>query len=336
MDYRFLGKTGLKVSTFCLGTMTFAREADEATSHAILDQFVEAGGNFIDTADVYGRGASEEVVGSWLRGKSRDDYVVATKVRFRMGEGQNQVGLSRKHIRSSVVESLRRLGTDYLDLYQTHCWDPATPLEETLSTLHDLVREGLVRYIGASNHSGYQLQKAIETSRRMGWEPYACLQPQYNLLCRSTEWELVPVCQAEGLGIITWSPFRGGWLSGKFHRGMTAPPADSRVGDQQDGTGWRANNNEHTFAVIDTLLAVAEEAQRSPAQIALRWVMQQPGVTAPIVGARTPEQLADNLGAAEFTLSDEQLHRLNTVSEVALPYPYDFIGNTARRDQRLR
>jgi len=336
MEYRFLGKTGLKVSALCLGTMTFGREADEAASHAILDRFVEAGGNFIDTADVYGRGASEEVVGRWLRGETRDNYVIATKVRFRMDEGQNAIGLSRKHIRASVVASLQRLGTDYLDLYQTHCWDPATPLEETLSTLNDLVREGLVRYIGASNHSGYQLQKAIETSRRMGLEPYTCLQPQYSLLCRSTEWELLPLCQAEGVGVIPWSPLRGGWLSGKYHRGMAEPPVGTRVGDQEDGTSWRANNNEHTLSVIDALTTVAEETQRSPAQIALRWVMQQPGVTAPIVGARTTEQLAGNLGAADFALSDEQLQRLNTDSAIALPYPYDFIGNAARRDQRLR
>lgn len=332
MDYRFLGKTGLRVSELCLGTMTFGREADEATSHAILDRFVAAGGNFIDTANVYGRGTSERVVGSWLRGKAREDYVIATKVRFPMGDGPNEVGLGRKHIRAAVVASLERLGTDYLDLYQTHCWDPVTPLEETLSTLDDLVREGLVRYLGASNHTGWQLQRAIDTSRRHGWEPYSCLQPQYSLLCRQTEWELVPLALSEGLGVIPWSPLRGGWLSGKYGRGMAEPPIGTRVGDQEDGTSWKANYNEHTFGVLDALQGVAQEVGRSTSQVGLRWVLQRAGVTAPIIGARTPEQLDDNLGTSDFALSAEQMGRLDAASALDTPYPYDFIANAARRD----
>jgi aryl-alcohol dehydrogenase-like predicted oxidoreductase len=332
MEYRFLGKTGLNVSELCLGTMTFGREADEAASHAILDRFAAAGGNFIDTANVYGRGASETVVGNWLKRQAREEVVVATKVRFRMGDGSNQLGLGRKHIRAAVTASLQRLQTDYLDLYQTHCWDPVTPLEETLSALNDLVREGLVRYIGASNHTGWQLQRAIDTSRRNGWEPYTCLQPQYSLLCRSTEWELVPLCRDAGIGIIPWSPLRGGWLSGKYHRGMAEPPIGTRVGDQGDGTSWKANYNDHTFEVLDALQAVAQEVDRSPSQVALRWVLQQPGVTAPIIGARTTAQLDDNLGTSAFALSAEQLARLDEASALALPYPYDFIANAAKRD----
>ncbi len=332
MQYRYMGRTGLKVSALCLGTMTFGREADEATSHAILDRFVAAGGNFIDTADVYGRGVSEEVIGRWLHGKPREDYVIATKVRFPMGDGPNDLGLGRKHIRAAVTASLKRLGTDYLDLYQTHCWDPVTPLEETLSALNELVREGLVRYLGASNHTGRQLQKAIDTSRHHGWEPYTCLQPQYSLLCRSTEWELLPLCADEGLGVIPWSPLRGGWLSGKYRRGMAAPPEGTRVGDQADGTSWRANNNEHTFGVIEALLAVAEEVGRSPSQVGLQWVLQRPGVTAPIVGARTIAQLTDNLGATEFTLTAEQATRLDAASALDLPYPHDFIAAVSARD----
>jgi aryl-alcohol dehydrogenase-like predicted oxidoreductase len=250
MNYRYLGKTGLKVSELCLGAMTFGREADEELSHRMLDMFVDAGGNFIDTADVYTQGVSEQITGRWLAKQNREDFVVATKVRFPMGDGPNDAGLSRKHIMAGVEASLKRLGTDYIDLYQVHCWDQGTPLEETLSTLNDLVRRGMVRYIGASNHTGWQLQKALELSRQMGLEAYISLQPQYNLLCRSTEWELMPLCEAEGLGVIPWSPLRGGWLSGKFKRGMEAPPEDSRVNEAEAkgwGESWSNYNNEHTL-----------------------------------------------------------------------------------------
>ena len=334
MNYRFMGKTGLRVTELCLGAMTFGREADEETSFRILDRFIEAGGNFIDTADVYTRGASEEIVGRWLKGKSRDDLVIATKVRFPMGEGPNEAGLSRKHILAGVEASLRRLGTGYIDLYQVHCWDRATPLEETLSTLDSLVQSGKVRYIGASNFSGWQLQKAIDLCRANGWEPFTCLQPQYNLLCRSTEWELLPLCQNEGLGVIPWSPLRGGWLSGKFRRGMTAPLAGSRIEKaEQEGwsEAWSRYNNEHTWGVIDALLAVAGQAGKSPAQVAINWLLQQPAVTAPIIGARTMEQLEDNLAAAGWTLTAEQIARLDQASQVDPPYPYDFIQDAQKR-----
>jgi aryl-alcohol dehydrogenase-like predicted oxidoreductase len=187
MNYRYMGKTGLKVSELCLGAMTFGRESSEEVSHRMLNRFVEASGTFIDTADVYGRGVSEEITGRWLKGQKRDDLIIATKVFGKMGEGVNDEGLSRKHILSSVEASLKRLHTDYIDIYQVHLWDYSTPIEETLSTLQTLVERGLVRYIGASNFSGWQLQKAIETSKRMGWEPFTCLQPMYNLLARNTE-----------------------------------------------------------------------------------------------------------------------------------------------------
>jgi aryl-alcohol dehydrogenase-like predicted oxidoreductase len=328
MNYRFLGRTGMKVSELCLGAMTFGREADEALSHRMLNRFVEAGGNFIDTADVYTRGASEFILGRWLKGQPRDQLVIATKVRFGMGDGPNEVGLSRKHILSGVESSLRRLGTDYIDLYQVHMWDSATPLEETLSTLDGLVKSGKVRYLGASNHTGWQLQKAIDLSRHHGWEPFACLQPLYNLLDRSTEWELIPVCQNEGLGIIPWSPLRGGWLSGKFRRGMTAPPPDTRVKAAEEmgwSESWSAYNNERTWSILDELFAIAEEAGKAPAQVALNWLLQRPGVTAPIIGARNMEQLEHNLGASGWALSDKQMARLNKASEMKLSYPYAFI-----------
>ena len=316
MNYRFMGKTGLKVSDLCLGAMTFGREADEKLSHQMMDRFVEGGGNFLDTANVYSLGRSEEIVGSWLAGQKRDDLVIATKVRFPMGSGPNDVGLSRKHILSSVEASLRRLGTDYIDLYQVHCWDPITPLEETLSTRNDLVRTGKVRYIGASNFSGWQLQKAIDISKQMGWEPFTCLQPLYNLLDRSLEWELIPLSQSEGLGIIPWSPLRGGWLSGKFRRGMTMPAEGSRVEKaEQEGwsESWSAYNNERTWSVLDALFEIAEETGRAVPQIALNWLLQRPAITAPIIGARNLEQLESNMGASGWTLSEDQVSRLSLI-----------------------
>jgi len=334
MEHRFLGRTGMQVSELCMGAMTFGRETTEELSHRMLHRFVEAGGNFIDTADVYSTGKSEEVVGRWLKDKVRDDLVVATKVRFAMGEGPNDLGLSRKHILSGVEASLRRLGTDYIDLYQVHMWDDATPLEETLSTLNDLVRAGKVRYIGASNFSGWQLQKAIDLSRQMGWEILSSLQPQYNLLARSTEWELIPVCQREGLGVICWSPLRGGWLSGKYRRGLEAPPKGSRVQIAEEkgwSESWSACNNEHTWGVIDALLEISDEIGKAPAQIAINWLLQRPGVTAPIIGARTMEQVEQNLGAAGWSLNEAQMARLDADSEIEPPYPYSFVNRGSRR-----
>lgn len=333
MNTRFMGKTGLRVSELCLGAMTFGRESDEATSHAMLDRFVEVGGNFIDTANVYSTGESENVLGRWLKGKRRDDLVIATKVRFPMGEGPNDVGLSRKHILSSVEASLKRLGTDYIDLYQVHCWDPATSLAETLSTLDGLVRSGKVRYIGASNFAGWQLQKAVDLSRQNGWEQFTCLQPLYNLLDREVEWELAPVCQNEGLGIIPWSPLRGGWLSGKYHRGMAAPVEGTRIEQATEhgwSESWHTYDTEETWKVIDALEAVAQETGKSMAQVALNWVKDRPGVTAPIIGARTMKHLEDNLGSTGWTLSEAQASRLNEASLRRLPYPYFFIAGARR------
>jgi aryl-alcohol dehydrogenase-like predicted oxidoreductase len=334
MDYRFLGHTGLRVSELCLGAMTFGRqnEATEEESDAMLDRFVAAGGNFIDTANVYSTGISEEIVGRWLRRQRRDDLVIATKVRFPMGTGPNDLGLSRKHILSSVEASLKRLQTDYIDLYQVHCWDPATPLEETLSTLNDLVRRGEVHYIGVSNFNGWQLQRALDLSREKGWEGFVCLQPQYNLLCRSTEWELIPISIREGLGVIPWSPLRGGWLSGKFRRGMTAPPDDSRVklAEEKDwGEKWSAYNNEHTWTVLDALHAVAAKSGKTPSQVAINWLLRKPGVTAPIIGARSMPQLEANLASSGWTLSEEHVRHLDDASALQPPYPYDFIAKAA-------
>lgn len=335
MNYRFLGKTGLKVSELGLGAMTFGRETSEQDSHQLMDYFVEAGGNFIDTADIYSVGGSEKVVGSWLKTKPRSSIILATKTRYAMSADPNDLGLSRKHIIDAVEASLKRLGTDYIDLYQVHCWDSKTPLEETLSTLDTLVKSGKVRYIGASNFSGWQLQKALELSRHNSWEPFCSLQPQYNLLCRSTEWELVEVCMNEGLGLIAWSPLRGGWLSGKFNRSLTQAPSGSRI-ELAEEKGWDESwsnyNNEYTWQVIDALLAVAAETGKSAAQVAINWLLQRPGVTAPIIGARTMGQLQDNLGAAGWVLDAGQMGRLNQASDLPLPYPYsEIVGAQLRR-----
>ncbi|TCO12838.1 aryl-alcohol dehydrogenase-like predicted oxidoreductase [Kribbella steppae] len=328
MEYRNLGKTGLKVSELCLGAMHFGGPADEQTSVRILDEFVEAGGTFIDTADVYNAGESESVVGRWLKGRDRDAMVIATKVYGAMGDGPNDGGLSRKHILAAVEASLRRLGTDYIDLYYTHVWDTATPIEETLSTLDTLVTSGKVRYLGASNVTGWQLQKSVDVAQRAGINGYSALQPLYNLLDREAEWELLAVCRNEGLGVMPWSPLRAGWLAGRFHRGMDAPPEGTRVAAAA-GLGllesWEYYDNERTWAVLDALHAIAGDVGHSVAQVALRWLIQTDPVTAPIIGPRTLEHYTDNIGAAGWSLSDDQLAQLTTVSEKPSVYPYDLL-----------
>lgn len=334
MQYCNLGQSGLRVSNLALGTMTFGREATEAESHAMLDYFVEQGGNFIDTANVYSDGESERIIGTWLKNQSRDDLVIATKVRFSTDLRPNRIGLGRKHIMAAVDASLKNLQTDYIDLYQTHCWDPKTPLEESLSTLDTLVKAGKVRYIGASNMAGSHLQKALDLQEKYGWEKYVSLQPLYNLLDRTIEWELQDVCTTNGLGIIPWSPLRGGWLSGKFHRGMATPASGSRI-EKAEAEGWSeswsAYNTEHTWNVLDTVKEIAGETGRSVAQVALAWLMTRPGVTAPILGVRTLDHLKDNAAAGDVELSAEQIERLTAVSEKPLPYPYDFIAGAAKR-----
>jgi len=328
MKYKFLGNTGLKVSEFCLGCMTFGRESSKDLSFQMLDTFLDQGGNFFDTADVYGRGTSETILGEWLQDKPREELVIATKVRGAMGDDPNNVGLSRKHILAAVDASLERLDIGYIDLYQVHMWDSATPLEETLSTLNDLVHSGKVRYIGASNFTAWQLQKAVDLSHQHGWEAFVSLQPLYNLLDRELEWELLPLCQNEGLGTLIWSPLRGGWLSGKYTRDMKAPPEDTRVEKATEhgwSESWDVYANERTWAILNALRKIADDLNRSVAQVSLRWLMQRPGVTTPIIGASKLHHLQDNLGAAEFELSEDQMSRLNEVSALPMPYPYGFI-----------
>jgi aryl-alcohol dehydrogenase-like predicted oxidoreductase len=334
MEYRFLGRSGLQVSELCLGTMMFGERTDEQTSHQILDTFVEAGGTFIDTADVYGHGRSEEILGGWLKTRRRDDYVIATKAFGEMGPGPNDQGVSRKHILDAVRASLRRLGTDYIDLYQVHVWDDGTPIEETLSTLDALVKEGTVRYIGASNFCGWQLQKALDVSRHNGWEAFVSLQPLYNLLDREAEWELFPVCRTEGVGVIPWSPLRAGWLSGSHRRGMTGPSEGTRVKlESEVGTiPWSEYATERTWRVIDEVNALAAETGRTAAQVSLRWLLQHDPVTAPIIGPRTLDHVKDNLATVGWSLTAEQADRLTLASRAdTVPYPYDVLDRYARR-----
>ena len=323
MELRRFGTTGIRVSELCLGAMTFGRESDEETSRAILDRYLDAGGNMVDTADVYSTGGSEEVLGRAL-GSRRQHVVLATKCRFPMGDDPNAVGASRRHIMESVDASLRRLQTDWLDLYQIHCWDPETPLEETLSALDNLVHAGKVRYLGVSNYTGWQLAKALGMAERRGWERIASLQPQYSLIARDLELDLLPLCREDGLAVLPWSPLGGGVLTGKYKAGE-APPEGSRAGDGTPSARLMARRlNERNHAIADAVGQVAEKAGRSRAQVALGWVLHRPGVTAPIIGARTLEQLDDNLAAAGWRLDDEHVTALDDASRLHYGYPHDF------------
>ncbi|HEX4791220.1 MAG TPA: aldo/keto reductase [Actinospica sp.] len=331
MEYRTLGGTGTVVSAQCLGTMTFGNESSEEVSHAQLDRFLEAGGTFIDTADVYSRGESERIIGRWLasRPEVRDQVVIATKGRFPMGPGPNDAGLTRTHLSRALDASLRRLGVESVDLYQAHAWDPLTPIEETLGFFDDAVRAGKIRYAGVSNFLGWQLQKAALLARFRGLAPFATLQPQYSLLVRDIEFELVEVCRNEGIGILPWSPLAGGWLSGKYQRDRT-PTGATRLGENpQRGMEAYAQRNaqERTWQVLDAVREVAEGRGASMAQVALAWVAHRPAVTSVILGARTLEQLDDNLGAADLHLSDEEAELLTRASTpIVSDYPYGTPG----------
>jgi aryl-alcohol dehydrogenase-like predicted oxidoreductase len=296
---------------------------------------LETGGNFVDTADVYGGGASEAILGRVFAERSglRDEVVLATKFRMKAGTAPNDVGGSRRHIRTAIEGSLRRLQTDWVDLYQIHAWDPHTPVEETLQTLDDLVREGKVRYLGASNYTAWQLTQAVERSKARGWEPFVALQPQYSLVCRDIERELLPYCHTEGLAVLPWSPLGGGLLTGKYRRGER-PASDTRGGDDTSPSGLLVRmrlDDERTDAVVETVRKVAAAVGRGPAQVALRWVLDRPGMTAPILGARTLAQLDDNLGALGWSLNEEHRQDLDAASAIPLGYPYEFIGPVQRR-----
>jgi aryl-alcohol dehydrogenase-like predicted oxidoreductase len=307
MDYRYMGKTGLKVSELCLGAMTFGRETKEEDSRQILDRFVAAGGNFIDTADVYTRGASEQIVGRWLKDQPRDDLVIATKVRFPMGSGPNEVGLSRKHILAGIEASLRRLQTDYIDLYQVHSPDPTTSIEETLRALDDLVHAGKVRYIGCSNYLAWQLAEALWTSDKHNLARFECAQPRYNILFRMIEDEILPLCRSYGVGVIVYNPLAGGMLTGRY-REKQEYDANQRFGLKNSGELYRKRYwKGAVFEEVNRLGNFFEAHGKSLAHVALAWVLAQPGITCAILGASKPEQLQDSLKGVDLPLDDEEL-----------------------------
>jgi aryl-alcohol dehydrogenase-like predicted oxidoreductase len=331
MEYRMLGSSGAVVSTLALGTMTFGTETDEVGAHAQLDEYLDAGGNLIDTADVYSAGVSEQIIGRWLASRTgaRDEIVLATKGRFAMGRGPNDLGLSRRHLGAALDASLRRLGVDEIDLYQLHAFDPLTPLEETLRFLDDVVRAGKVRYVGLSNFTGWQLQKAVDIAEFRGLSRPVTLQPQYNMLVREIEWEIVPAAQSAGLGLLPWSPLGGGWLTGKYRR-EEPPSGATRLGENPDRgveAYDRRSRVERTWDVVDAVRAVSSERGVSMAQTALAWLVDRPTVTSVILGARTLEQLDDNLGAAGLHLDAGETERLDAASDpAAADYPYGAPG----------
>lgn len=304
MEYVRLGYAGVRVARVCLGTMTFGREADEEMSFHIMDRYVELGGNFFDTADAYSAGASEEIVGRWLKKRgARHDIVLATKVHTTMGPGPNDGGLSRLHIQQGVEDSLARLQTDVIDLYQIHRWDPEVPVEETLEALNDLVRAGKVRYIGCSNLTAWQLSKFLYTADLFGLTRFISLQPIYNAINRGIEREVLPLCEDAGLGVIPYNPLAGGMLTGKYKRGEQ-PPSGARLG--AFSAYYDRYYTDMSFDVVEAFVAKAEERGVSPAQLALAWVLADPRVTCPIMGARNLDQLNDTIQGLDIRLTPEE------------------------------
>ncbi|MCA1221068.1 aldo/keto reductase [Streptomyces sp. 8L] len=325
MEYRQLGRSGLRVSVLSMGTMTFGGRdqfgnlgnTDVAGAKRQIDMCLDAGVNLIDTANMYSAGASEEIVGKALAGR-RDRVLISDKVRMKMGEGPNEQGLSRQHILEQVEASLRRLGTDHLDIYHVHEWDGQTPLEETLETLDTLVRSGKVRYLGVSNYSGWQLMKALAVADAHGYQRFVSNQIYYSLESRDAEYELVPLSLDQGLGIMVWSPLAGGLLSGKYRRGQQAS-------EGRHLTEWSeppVRDEEKLYDTIETVVDIASAHGVAPAQVSLAYLLAKPAVTSLVIGARTDEQLAGNLGAAEVFLSPEDVDRLDKVSAPELIYPH--------------
>lgn len=321
MEYRRLGKSGLKVSELCMGTMQFGWTADKETSFRVLTAAFEAGINFIDTADIYSQwvegnpgGVAETIIGEWINKgiAPRDQLVIATKVRGRMGEGPNDEGLSRLHVLNAVEASLRRLDTDYIDLYQLHWPDNTTPIEETLAALDDLVRRGDVRYIGCSNYSTWRLMQALWTSEAHELTAFISVQPHYNILHRDEfEREKEQVCVAYGLGVIPYSPLAGGFLTGKYAKGQP-PPEGSRAASSMRIRGYI--QDEQSWAAIDQLLALGEARGKTISQMALGWLLSRPSVASPIIGPRSLEQLEENLGAVGLRLTEQEIQALEEVS----------------------
>ncbi|MGD9868601.1 MAG: aldo/keto reductase [Geminicoccaceae bacterium] len=334
MHYRQLGRSGLRVSVLTLGTMTFGGvgafaktgETDLAGARRLVDRCIEAGVNLFDTADVYSWGVSEEILGQVLKAR-RNSVLITTKARMKMGDGPNDAGLSRRHLIAACEASLKRLGTDWIDLYQLHEWDGQTPLEETLRALDDLVRSGKVRYVGCSNYAGWQLMKALGISERLGLERFVSQQIHYTLEAREAEYELVPIAVDQGVGIMVWSPLAGGLLSGKYRRGRPHPPGSRHLTDWGEPP---IRDQDRLHAIVEELVAIAEARGAMPAQVALAWLLGRPGVATLVVGARDERQLDANLAAVEVELSAEERSRLDRVSAPPLLYPYWHQAKTAK------
>lgn len=326
MKMRFLGNSGVKVSEICFGAMTFGGkgywkvigELEQKDANELVNLALEAGVNFFDTADVYSEGLAEEMLGKAL-GKNRKEIILATKVRGRTGKGPNEVGLSRHHIIENCNASLKRLGTDYIDLYQLHSFDPYTPQEETLRALDDLVRAGKVRYIGASNHSGWQLMKALAISDKQNLEKFVTLQAYYSLVSRDLENELVPLCLDQKLGILTWSPLGGGFLTGKYRRGKDRPKNARRTDRESQFLQF---DEENGFDIVDELEKIAKNHKATIAQAALNYLLRKRGVSSVIIGARTKEQLIDNLKTTDWEMTTEEVAKLDELSAPTKVYPY--------------
>ena len=334
MQYRRLGNSGLIVSDLCLGTMIFGEDgprstpADDATR--MIHRFLDAGGTFIDTADVYAGGRSEEIVGRAIQDR-RDDVVLATKVRFPTGDGRNDQGLSRHHILRGVHASLERLGTDVIDVLYVHCWDPFTPIDETLRALDDLVSGGSVRYLGVSNFAAWQVMKALGQSDARGHARFVAGQYQYSLVQRDVEYEFEGLCLAEGVGLVPWGPLGGGFLSGKYRRGER--PSEGRIATATDeqAESWDRRATDRNWRIIEAVGGVAEARGVSYAQIALAWLRARPVVSSVILGARTMDQLDDNLGAADLDLTDDEVAALDAASAPPELYPYSMIETYGTR-----
>jgi len=328
MKYNKMGNSGLLVSEIALGTMIFGEEnirgTDQKTATKIIHQYLDQGGNHIDTANVYVEGRSEEIVGQALQGK-RDQVVLATKVRFAMGSGPNDQGLSRAHILKSVEDSLRRLKVDYLDLLYMHCWDSLTPIEESLRAFDDLVTAGKTRYIGVSNFKAWQLMKSLSTCQTNSWLQFTAAQYQYSLVERGIEEEISEVCLNEGLGIIPWGPLGGGFLTGKYSRGNK--PDQGRLSMMPDETeeSWKRRSLDRNWLILDKMASISEKSNVSHSQIALAWLLRQPAVCSVIIGSRTLEQLDENLNTLSVEIPNSELDELSELSKPVQGYPYRFI-----------
>lgn len=330
MEYRYLGASGFRVPVLSFGTGTFGGEGalfsswgqtDVAEARRLIDVCLDAGLNMFDSADVYSKGAAESILGEAIKGRPRDSFILSTKATFRFDEGENSVGSSRYHLIHAVDAALKRLGTDYIDLFQLHGFDARTPIEEVVSTLDDLVRAGKIRYLGVSNFSGWHLMKSLAVADRYGWSRYVAHQAYYSLVGRDYEWELMPLAADQGVGAVVWSPLGWGRLTGRIRRGQPLPET-SRLQSQTSIESGPPVDQEHLFRVVDALDEIAAETGKTIPQIALNWLLQRPTVSTIVVGARNEEQLKQNLGAVGWNLSAEQVARLDAASAVTKPYPY--------------